>query len=147
MAFVCRCDFLESILSHGLGDSFSICSRCMNGANATPRLTRGRLVPGPTRVSTPHYGNTTLKRSRRLIQLQSLLSASRLTIPSSAATSAPIIRTTSISHTVKTTRALKMAHINRLSAFKIKQALKPGMYADGPGLYLQFRPGMIQTHH
>jgi hypothetical protein len=32
-----------------------------------------------------------------------------------------------------------MVRIRVLTALKIKQALKPGMYADGLGLYLQVR--------
>jgi hypothetical protein len=34
-----------------------------------------------------------------------------------------------------------MARIKVLTALKIKQNLKPGMYADGLGLYLKVRPG------
>jgi hypothetical protein len=34
-----------------------------------------------------------------------------------------------------------MARIRVLTALKIKQSLKPGMYADGLGLYLKVRPG------
>jgi len=34
-----------------------------------------------------------------------------------------------------------MTRIRVLSALKIKQNLKPGMYADGLGLYLKVRPG------
>jgi hypothetical protein len=34
-----------------------------------------------------------------------------------------------------------MARIRVLTALRIKQNLKPGMYADGLGLYLKIRPG------
>lgn len=34
-----------------------------------------------------------------------------------------------------------MARIRVLTALKIKQKLKPGMYADGLGLYQKVRPG------
>jgi Arm DNA-binding domain len=40
-----------------------------------------------------------------------------------------------------TTRKFGMARIKVLTALKVKQNLKPGMYADGLGLYLKVRPG------
>lgn len=40
-----------------------------------------------------------------------------------------------------TTRKFAMTRIRVLTALKIRQNLKPGMYADGLGLYLNVRSG------
>jgi hypothetical protein len=45
----------------------------------------------------------------------------------------------------ETTRKFRMARIRVLTALKIRQNLKPGMYADGLGLYLKVRDGNAKS--